>query len=240
MKLPTVALVGGGGHVGRLIGPVVARTRKVVVVDRAEISDAPWAEEARIADVSSIASMRESIRGADQLVFLAMGTKDNWGSPEWSHSQFDVNVRGLFNTLEACAAEGVGQIVIAGSMSVFEDFFSTTKDTVPDATEAYGLSKRLGEQVAEAASRRHTLQITVLRLTFPADQKMWDKAGSDRDSTVMTSGDDTARAFVAALDAPGSGYRALPVTGDHAKIHIDWAPTFDAIDWSPLSRRNRA
>ena len=234
----TVVLVGGAGLVGRLIGPAVAASRQVILADRVQMDAPEWAAAARLVDVASLASLRAALQGADAMVYLAMGTKEDWGSETWASSQFDVNVRGLFTALEACALEGITRVVIAGSMSVFQDFFAAPTGTMPDATDAYGLSKRLGEQVAESAARLHGIDVTVLRLTFPADATMWEEAGRDPHATIMTSADDTARAFVAALDRDGeSGFRALPITGDHASEYIDWEPTRVALGWQPLSRR---
>lgn len=234
--LMNLLIIGGGGHLGRLIGPTLAQDHHLTVADRSPGLHLDWADTV-VVDVLDQDQLEAAARGADLVVYMAMGTKEGWGSPDWARSQFDVNVTGLYNALQAAARAGVGRVVIAGSMSVFADFMIAKEDTVPDAVEAYGLSKRLGEEVARAAVVELGLHVTVLRLVLPTADEVWQDSTDDKHAEVMTTGTDTAAAFMAAISVDIPGFTAVTITGDHERHHLDWSPAKRLLGWEPRSRR---
>lgn len=229
-------IIGGGGHLGRLIGPVLAESHLVTVADRLPDLRLDWATT-RAVDVLDQDALTHAAEGMDAIVYLAMGTKDGWGGPAWARSQFDVNVTGLYNALQAAARSEVRRVVIAGSLSVFDDFLSSTEETTPDAVDAYGLSKRLGEEVARAAAAEHGLHITILRLVLPMADDVWLASADDKHAAVMTSASDTAAAFGSAVLRDEPGCTTMTITGDHERRHLDWSRAERLLDWQPLARR---
>lgn len=231
-----VVMIGGAGHVGRIIGPALAEFGKVVVADRVGAPDVSWGTSVEV-DVLDPDSVRAALSGADVLVYLAMGPKDGWGELSWAQTQFEVNVLGLHMSLEIAAECGVGHVLIAGSMSVFADFLSVAPGDLPDATDAYGLSKRLGEEVARAAAHNHGMDVTVLRLVLPVDDETWAAEAQDKHAHVMTSGTDTAAAFVAAVQRRLTGFTVVAISGDRTSRFVDVSEASALLGWAPTAVR---
>ena len=86
---------------------------------------------------------------------------------------FDTNVRGTWNVLEAAHATSVRRVVVCSSVSALGIDF--TNPRLPPAylpideahplrpTQAYGLSKQLGEEIARSFARRGAMAVTCLR-----------------------------------------------------------------------------
>ncbi|MFC6898774.1 NAD-dependent epimerase/dehydratase family protein [Nonomuraea dietziae] len=176
-----VLVAGGSGAVGRLVVPVLATRHTVRVMDLSPPRDEPFhGSEFFHGSVTDPGAVERAAEGQDAVVYLAMGRKTGWREgPEWVASHFAANVTGTYVTLQGCAAAGVRRAVYAGSMSVFTDYTARdyTSSPEPDATDAYGLTKRLGEQVCEAAAVEHGLAVTVLRLVGPMPDEEWHAYG---------------------------------------------------------------
>ncbi|MEU7000032.1 NAD(P)-dependent oxidoreductase [Nonomuraea sp. NPDC046570] len=232
-----VLVAGGAGDVGRMVVPVLARHHQVRVLDlRPPEGEVEFIE----GSVTDQAAVEKAARDQDAVVYLAMGRKTGWrDGPAWVASHFAVNVTGPHVTLETCARAGVRQAVYASSMSVFADYTTRdyTADPAPDATDAYGLTKRLGEQVCEAASREHGLAVTALRLVGPMPDEEWHAYRGER-RELVTAGSDVAAAFLAALARTEPGFAAYTITGDHDRLTLDWTPAFTALGWRPRARRS--
>ncbi|MFD1933803.1 MULTISPECIES: NAD-dependent epimerase/dehydratase family protein [Nonomuraea] len=233
-----VLIAGGSGAVGALVVPELAAHHQVTVLDPLPPAvDVPFVR----GSVTDHDDVRHAAEGHDALVYLAMGRKDGWREgQEWVASHFAVNVTGLYVTLGACAEAGVRVAVHASSMSVFDGYATRdyAKRPEPDAVDAYGLTKRLGEQVCEAAAREHGLTVTSLRLVHPMPDEEWQAyAGGLPD--LVTAGSDVAAAFVAALERRGPGYAAYTITGDYERTALDWTPALHDLGWWPRARRRR-
>lgn len=100
-----------------------------------------------------------------------MGPLAGWGEVANVAAHFDANVKGLHLALWAAAEAGVRHAVVASSMSVYpnpaDDETYPDPDTPPGATDFYGLTKRLGEQVGQAAVAEHGISLVALRLCLP-------------------------------------------------------------------------
>ncbi|MFI6499584.1 NAD-dependent epimerase/dehydratase family protein [Nonomuraea typhae] len=229
-----VLVAGGSGAVGAMVLPVLAERHEVRVLDL-RAPDAPVEfVEGSVTDPGALARAAD---GQDALVYMAMGRKTGWRDGlEWARTHFTVSVTGLYLTVEASAAAGVRQVVYASSMSVYDDYQTRdfAKSPDPDATDAYGLSKRLGEQVCLAAVRQHGLKVTALRLVGPMPDEEWRAADV---SPVMTAASDVATAFLAALERPQPTFAAYTITGDHRREILDWTPAERDLGWRPLARR---
>ena len=84
---------------------------------------------------------------------------------EYPRSAFDVNVRGTFNVLEACVANGVGRLVYSSSASVYGDAVEEpmTEDHPFNNRNFYGATKICGEAMARAYHFRYGLNYVGLR-----------------------------------------------------------------------------
>jgi len=84
---------------------------------------------------------------------------------EFPRAAFDVNIRGTFNVLEACVANGVKRLVYSSSASVYGDAVEEpmTEDHPFDNKNFYGATKICGEAMARAYHHRYGLNYVGLR-----------------------------------------------------------------------------
>ena len=84
---------------------------------------------------------------------------------EYPRSAFDVNIRGTFNVMEACAAQGVKRLVYSSSASVYGDAVSEPmdEDHVFNNKNFYGATKICGEAMLRAFHHRYGLNYAGLR-----------------------------------------------------------------------------
>lgn len=84
---------------------------------------------------------------------------------EFPRSAFDVNVRGTFNVLEACVANGIKRLVYSSSASVYGDAVEEpmTEDHPFNNRNFYGATKICGEAMARAYHHRYGLNYVGLR-----------------------------------------------------------------------------
>lgn len=236
-----VTVIGGAGRVGAMITPRLSEEHQVRVADRRPVVDDP---ESVTVDVTDHVSLGRAVANQDGLVYAAMGRRDGWGSTGgWAESHFDVNVKGLYLTLSEAARAGVRRVVYASSLSIFDDYLGRGRELeriAPDAQDAYGLSKRLGEQVCEAAARAYGLTVIALRLCGPLPDDEWRNFGG-RCPEVMTAASDVAEAFAAALRYdPPTGFEAFVVCGDRDQRYIAQSRTYEDLGWRPTMRRQGA
>ncbi len=209
-----VLVVGGSGYVGGLVLPHLAARHEVRVLDRRTGGDATDPEQ-----------LAEAVRGMDTVVHCAMGGTD-WDTPRGAADAFDVNVKSVHLTLRAAHEAGIGHAVHVSSMSVFRDLTARRLDesTPPDATDLYGFTKRLGEEVCRAAVAEWGMSVTVLRLAWPTPDELWPAwAPPDQDPQIMrtpegvpigaTAARDVAAALLAAL-VPRDGFQVFTISGD--------------------------
>jgi nucleoside-diphosphate-sugar epimerase len=238
-----VLVVGGSGYVGGLITPLLARQHAIRVFDLR----APSVACGYVAgDATDPAALAAAMVGVDAVVHCAMGaTRPD--EPGGAASAFDVNVKSVHLTLSAAHEAGVPHAVHVSSLSVYRDVESRRLDdesVPPDATDLYGLTKRLGEQVCRAAVEEWGMSVTALRLTWPTPDDVWPAWGYTDPPTVLRTGDgavieataatDVARAVLAALDLR-DGFQAFMISGDRsarlwstarAGLLLGWEPTF--------------
>lgn len=84
---------------------------------------------------------------------------------EFPRAAFDVNIRGTFNVLEACAKAKVARLVYSSSASVYGDAVEEpmTEDHVFNNKNFYGATKIAGEAMARAFHHRYGLNYVGLR-----------------------------------------------------------------------------
>jgi nucleoside-diphosphate-sugar epimerase len=238
-----VLVVGGSGYVAGLVLPTLARVHAIRVLD-------PRPATGRVAEhvcgsAVDYADLRRAAEGMDAVVHCAMGSLD-WETPAGAADAFDVNVKSVHLTLLAAKEAGVRHAVHVSSLSVFRDLVERRLDesVPPDATDLYGLTKRLGEEVCRAATVEWGLSVNVLRLAWPTPDDVWPAWGPwaapilryTADGTLIqtTAASDLARALLAALERR-DGFQVFTISGDRsarlwsvdkaARI-LDWRPTF--------------
>lgn len=84
---------------------------------------------------------------------------------EFPRAAFDVNIRGTFNVLEACVANGVKRLVYSSSASVYGDAVEEpmSEDHPFNNKNFYGATKICGEAMTRAYHHRYGLNYVGLR-----------------------------------------------------------------------------
>ena len=165
-----VVVTGGSGLAGRaVVEGLVEHGFDVTNVDLvASDGPAPF----RRADLEDLGQVYGCLRGAEAVVHFAAIPRPTFDVPE---VVFRTNVMSAFNVLEAASALGINRVVSASSVSVlgfpfFEQPFAPDYVPIDEAhpllpQDAYALSKRIGEELADGFARRGRLSVVSLR--FP-------------------------------------------------------------------------
>jgi nucleoside-diphosphate-sugar epimerase len=237
-----VLVVGGSGYVASLILPALARRHRIRVLDR---RPPPDTVEYLAGSATDYGDLRRATEGMDVVVHCAMGSTA-WETPEGAADAFDVNVKSVHLTLLAARDARVPHAVHISSLSVYRDLTARRlEESIPaDATDLYGLTKRLGEQVCLAATVEWGLSVNILRLAWPTPDEVWPAWGAPPSPELhhaadglpieATAATDLAAAVLAALEHR-DGLQLFTITGDRsanlwsttrARHVLGWTPTF--------------
>jgi len=241
-----VLVIGGSGYVSSLFLPALAGRHQTRVMDRRPPPDAVRrlaGVDYLAGDATDHADLCRASAGMDAVVHCTMGSMA-WDTPTGVADAFDVNVKSVHLTLLAAHATGVPHAVYVSSMSVYRDLTARRLDeTVPaDATDLYGLTKRLGEQVCQAATAEWGLSVNILRLAWPTPDETWPAWGAhgpaerwyaaDGAPIEATAATDLASALLAALGYR-DGCQTFTITGDRSAGLWSAAKARDLLGWAP-------
>jgi nucleoside-diphosphate-sugar epimerase len=235
-----VLVVGGSGYVAGLMMPGLAGRHEVRVLDR---RPAPSGVGYLAGDATDPGTLSRAVDGMDAVVHCAMAGTD-WDSPAGSADAFAVHVTSVHLALRAAHEAGVPHVVHISSLSVYRDLERRRLDESdpPDATDVYGLTKRLGEQVCAAAVAEWGLSVNVLRLAWPTPDELWPRWGrweepvqryaADGTPIEATAASDLTRAVLAALEYR-DGFQVFTITGDRSAGLWSTAKARDLLGWRP-------
>lgn len=240
-----VLVVGGSGYVARLIMPALAERHEVRVLDP---RPAPAGVAYLAGDATDFDVLCGAMQGTDAVVHCAMAGRD-WDTSAGARECYDVHVTSVHLTLRAAYEAGVPHAVHISSLSVYRDLTDRRLDGCepPDATDIYGLTKRLGEQVCAAAVAEWGLSVNVLRLAWPTPDEVWPRWGVRGEPFLRYAGDgapieataasDVASAVLAALEYR-DGLRLFTITGDRSAGLWSTALARDLLGWRPTFPRS--
>ena len=223
-------ITGGGGSLGRWVVEELRSDHEVVVAGLEEAPpDSAWpgvrCEQADLTDAEAAARVAD---GAEAIVHLAAIPSPIGREPE---DVFANNMISTFNVVEAAIRQGARKVIYSSSGSAL-GFAFRFRQMVPDympideehplrPQDAYGLSKWLGEEILEAATRRTGIRTIVLRPTTVVTPE--DYAGRvprmlDDGAGTLSYVDarDVARAVRAALDDTEIEHDRFFITADDA------------------------
>ena len=167
-----IVVTGGSGRLGQfVIRDLLAHGYQVLSLDRVPPREklcASW-----LVDLRHSGDLFEALRGAYGVVHLGAYQAPNLAPDAETLSN---NVSSTYNVLRAAADVGVKKIVIASSTAAF-GFIYATKLWAPKylpldeqhpstPQDSYGLSKVLGEQIADSIVTVHR-DLTISSLRFP-------------------------------------------------------------------------
>jgi nucleoside-diphosphate-sugar epimerase len=232
-----ILVTGGLGFLGAPLASALAeRGHDVVALDNGFRGSGSPGVDVVEADVRDAAAVRDAATGAEAIAHLAaiQGTGNFYRMPD---EVLDVNLRGVLNVAEACAAERVRRLVFSSSSEVYglPAVFPTREAEplcVPDPLNprwSYGGSKIAGELVVANYARRRGFEFTILRYHNVYGPAMgWDhvipqfirRLELGEEFTIQGDGeqarsfcyvDDAVAATVAAVEVPGAANEILNV-----------------------------
>lgn len=230
-------VVGGSGLVGGLVLPFIARQHTVKVYDLRPPADPAW--DYVPGNVGDLDSLCEAVKGADALLYMAMGNKYSYVTTEGITTNLDVNIKGVYLALEAAARAGVPHAVYTSSMSVYggdlyQRYF-VDEELTPDANELYGFTKHLGELACRQMTRVYPMSVNALRLCFPMAAADWQAAVAERNPTIATDAEDVANAILGALEYR-AGFQAFMISGDYDEKIMNMSKARRLLNWAPRAR----
>ena len=167
-----IVVTGGSGRLGQfVIRDLLANGYQVLSLDRVAPREklcASW-----LADLRHSGDLFEALKDAYGIIHLGAYQAPNLAPDAETLSN---NVSATYNVLRAATEMGVKKVVIASSTAAF-GFIYATKLWAPDylpldenhtskPQDSYGLSKVLGEQIAESIVTLHK-DMTISSLRFP-------------------------------------------------------------------------
>lgn len=143
-----IFVTGGSGRVGRnLIRALLEKgyVVRALAKTKEHILKMPSGVVPYIGDISDRKTLNEACKGADAVIHLAAVVSEY---KEDMPTLLRVNVWGTTNVLEACKAEGIGQVIFMSTVDVYgrERSSLITEETEPQPTDKYGYSKMLAEE----------------------------------------------------------------------------------------------
>lgn len=185
-------------------------------------------------------AVQKVVEGIDAIVYLAMGVKfTDHAEVQDIDLAFDVNVRGTYRFLRFGLAAGVSRFVYASTLSVYErrrDHLPVDESDPPDAWAPYGISKRLGEHLCEAAAQQYpAASLVALRLLQPRSEATFPGHEYQRGNpfTYGLGPNDTRRLFLAAIDCNTPGAHIVQTTGDLEGYAYPHDRVTQLLGWSP-------
>jgi len=140
-----IAIIGGSGFVGTALLRNLSKDAglDLINIDKRRSKDFP--ELTRIGNVLSAPFLTDALRGADAVVLLAAEHRDDV-TP--TSLYYDVNVRGMKNTLEAMKRNSIQHLIFTSSVAVYGLDKENPDESFPaEPFNHYGKSKWKAEEV---------------------------------------------------------------------------------------------
>lgn len=225
-----IAVTGGLGRLGRYVVEALLPAHDVLAIDRVPPDGTLPAVQA---DLTDLAVLRSALDGIEAVIHIG-GIDRSVDAAE--QATLETNVIGTWNVFAASRAAGVRRVVLCSSTAVTGIdhsnpgmpplYLPIDEDHTLRPTDAYAVSKRTGETIAEAFARDGTMEVLTLRPAFIAFPGMRDfmagrSSGEDGRAEPMPhlrayiGPEDCARAFLlAATSTKYAGYMAMFIAAD--------------------------
>lgn len=255
-----IALTGGSGRVGEyLIDELKKYNYEIVVLDQKE----PKSKDVIFVkgDMLKIGDCKKTFNGVNAIIHLAAIPHLFSDPPE---KVFYINTIGTFNVFQAAADLGIKKVIYGSSDSAYGFNWRNSFDDTPipaylpvdenhpqEPKDAYGLSKKVGEEIAKTFNKKYGMTTISLRIShvrvaeknnevgieaYKRDIKehnqmlpprVYNKEGNITQIFCYNDVRDVAQAFRLALEAKGleGRYEAFNICAD------DNTSTFNSMEF---------
>ncbi len=166
-----IVVTGGSGKLGSFaVRALVDAGHEVLSLDRARPAEAPC--ESWICDLTRPGDLYQAFRGADAIIHLAAYQAPGL-APDTE--TFSNNTIASYNVLKAATDSGVRRVVMASSIAAYgftyaakmwsPDYLPLDEDYPCKPQDPYGLSKIIGERLAEAFVSYGDMSAVSLRIS---------------------------------------------------------------------------
>ena len=174
-----IVVFGSAGWLGRAILARAAARAEVRAFDRGPEAWDAWRDvdgdwtggEVVHGDISDFATVAAAVSGMDAVIHAAVYFPGP--EPENDPLPFLVNLKGLWNVLEAARREGIGRAVHVGSCMTAHPkglFFDADERSIEG--DLYGICKRLQEEMCRQFHDAHGMSTIVLRPDYIVDSRL--------------------------------------------------------------------
>ena len=205
-----VLVTGASGRLGRHVVDALVDDCEVTVLDLVPpVQDVRFIE----GDVLDLGRVRAATTSQDAVIHLAA---IDIGVPAEPEAYFGTNVMGTWNTVQAAREAGIRKVVLASSISAVgvgemrpdfpPEYLPVDEEHAMKPAHAYGVSKLVVEDIARAFALHGDISITCLRpvaVIVESNLRRTVERAEDpgqRWLAAYVTGEDTGRAFAAALD----------------------------------------
>jgi nucleoside-diphosphate-sugar epimerase len=233
-----VVVTGGSGRLGRVVVSDLLAGHAVLSVDRIAWVDA--ACPAWVGDIRRAGDVYQALVGADGVVHLAAFERPGL-APDTE--TFGNNVESTYNVLKAATDLSVRRVVVASSIAAYGHLYAP-REVMPEylplderhpcvPADPYGLSKLVGERLAEAFAGLGSASIVSLRFpgvnfdpSFASFPARWTSPRGPRGFWTYIDARDAARACRLALEMAPPGHHLLNAAAPNSSMP---EPTEDLI-----------
>lgn len=224
--MPKVLITGSSGLVGRAITKLLVDSGWMVA--RFDLTDGH--------DLRNAAQVRAAAQGCDAIVHAGAIAHDSAGTPD---EIVATNVLGTWHVLSAAEHHGIDRVVYLSSGQVFgcadgegtPDYLPVDDAHPLRAARAYGMSKRLAEQMCEMWTARTGATSIILRPVLILDDDSLARTSEPNvEYGAFVHVDDVADAMQRALVADLDGHIRMIVCGPGA---FDSSLAGRTLGWAP-------
>ncbi len=247
--MSTILVTGGCGFIGaNLVPQLVHSGHQVRVLDnlsrgrREYLQDIPDIEIIEN-DICSSSAMEKAVKDVDVVIHLAAfgSVTESVRDPT---ENFNINVHGTFNVLDACRKSAISQMIFAstGGALIGNAEPPVNEQSVPRPISPYGSSKLCGEGYCSGFSESFGIKITALRFANVIGPYSGHKKGAvtafmkaiveDRPITIYGEGlttrdflfvEDLCDGIIKALHANLNGFNVMHLSSGREVRIIDLA-----------------
>ena len=210
-----ILLTGAAGDVAGHLRPMLReRYERVVLSDRAEVTDLAGNETFRGGELDDARAMAAACEGVDGVVHLGgRSTEADWDVIDAA------NIQGMVTLMEAARRAGAGRVVFASSNHAVGMYprhrrIGAEERVRPDSR--YGLSKAFGEALCALYADKHAMRCLSIRIgnvaLRPADE---------RRLAIWLHPEDLFQLVVIGLEHPGLHHEVVYGASDNARSWWD-------------------